>query len=123
MPGRLAAGARPAVDDRLIARNPADRIKRPKIPYKEAAYFDPATADQIVENINEPYRLLFRILAITGLRWGEGVALRRRHVDLLRRRLRVQGLVSGGEWQVHHRLDEDARGQEASLSPPLSWLS
>ncbi|MPZ69903.1 MAG: tyrosine-type recombinase/integrase [Actinobacteria bacterium] len=79
-----------AVDDRLIARNPAERIKRPKIPYKEAAYFDPATADQIVANIDEPYRLLFRILAITGLRWGEAVALRRRHVDLLRRRLRVE---------------------------------
>lgn len=79
-----------AVDDRLIARNPAERIKRPKIEYKEAAYFDPTTADQIVASIDEAYRLLFRILAITGLRWGEAVALRRRHVDLLRRRLRVE---------------------------------
>lgn len=79
-----------AVDDRLIARNPADRIKLPKIPHKEAEYFDPDVADRIVAAVPEDYRLLFRILAILGLRYGEAVALRRRHVDFLRRRLRVE---------------------------------
>lgn len=79
-----------AVDDRLIARNPADRIKLPKIPHKEAEYFDPDVADRIVGGVPEEYRLLFRILAILGLRYGEAVALRRRHVDFLRRRLRVE---------------------------------
>ncbi|MFP5353497.1 MAG: tyrosine-type recombinase/integrase, partial [Actinomycetota bacterium] len=79
-----------AVDDRLIARNPADRIKLPKIPHKEAEYFDPEVADRIVSAVPEEYRLLFRILAILGLRYGEAVALRRRHVDFLRRRLRVE---------------------------------
>ncbi len=79
-----------AVDDRLIARNPADRIKLPKIPHKEAEYFDPDAADRIVGAVPEDYRLLFRILAILGLRYGEAAALRRRHVDFLRRRLRVE---------------------------------
>ncbi len=79
-----------AVDDRLIARNPADRIKLPKIPHKEAEYFDPDVADRIVAAVPKDYRLVFRILAILGLRYGEAVALRRRHVDFLRRRLRVE---------------------------------
>lgn len=79
-----------AVDDRLIARNPADRIKLPKIPHKEAEYFDPAVADQLVNAVPEKFRLLFRVLATLGLRYGEAVALRRRHVDFLRRRLRVE---------------------------------
>jgi integrase len=79
-----------AVDDRLIARNPADRIKLPKIAHKEAEYFDPAVADQLIAAVPAEYRLLFKILAILGLRYGEAVALRRRHVDFLRRRIRVE---------------------------------
>jgi len=79
-----------AVDDRLIAHNPADRIKLPKVPHKEAEYFDPQVADRIVEAVPAEHRLLFRVLAILGLRYGEAVALRRRHVDFLRRRLRVE---------------------------------
>lgn len=105
-----------AVDDRLIARNPAERIKRPKIPYKEAAYFDPATADQIVAHIDEPYRLVFRVLALTGLRWGEAVALRRRHVDLLRRRLRVEESVA----EVNGELIFGETKTHAVRSVPLS---
>lgn len=79
-----------AVDDRLIARNPADRIKLPKIPHKEAEYFDPDVADRILNAVPNEYRLLFRVLATLGLRYGEAVALRRRNVDFLRRRLRVE---------------------------------
>ena len=51
---------------------------------------DPEVADRIVNAVPDDYRLLFRILAILGLRYGEAVALRRRHVDFLRRRLRVE---------------------------------
>ena len=79
-----------AVDDRLIARNPADRIKLPKIEHKEAEYFDPVVADQIIAAVPGEYRLLFKVLAILGLRYGEAVALRRRHIDFLRRRIRVE---------------------------------
>lgn len=61
---------------------PADRRKLPKIPRKEAEYFDPEFADRIVNAVPEEYRLLFRVLAILGRR--------RRHGDFLRRRLRVE---------------------------------
>ena len=79
-----------AVRDRLIARNPCEGVKLPRIKKDEAAYFEPEVVDQIVGEIDEPYQLLFRILSVLGLRWGEAAALRRRHIDLLRKRIRVE---------------------------------
>jgi integrase len=79
-----------AVQDRLIGRNPCERIKLPRLKQEEAAYFDPATVDRIVSAIDESYQALFRVLAVLGLRWGEVAALRRRHLDLLRKRIRVE---------------------------------
>ncbi|MDQ3955042.1 MAG: site-specific integrase [Actinomycetota bacterium] len=79
-----------AVQDRLVARNPCDRIKAPRLRQEEAAYFDPATIERILGEIDDQYQLLFRVLAVLGLRWGEAAALRRRHVDLLKRRIRVE---------------------------------
>ncbi len=38
----------------------------------------------------EPYGLLVRFLAYTGLRWGEMSALRVGSLDLLRRRMRIK---------------------------------
>lgn len=79
-----------AVDDRLIARNPVDRIKLPKIEHKEAPYFDPDVADRIVAAVPPEFRLLFKVLATLGLRYGEAAALRRRNVDFMRRRLLIE---------------------------------
>jgi integrase len=79
-----------AVQDRLIGRNPGERIKLPRLKQEEAAYFEPDVVDRIIDEVDETYRLLFRVLAVLGLRWGEAAALRRRDVDLLRRRLRIE---------------------------------
>ena len=87
-----------AVQDRLIARSPCERIKLPRLKHEEAAYFEPDVVDRIIEAIDPEYQVLFRVLGMLGLRWGEAAALRRRHVDLLRKRLRVEdslGEVSG----------------------------
>lgn len=79
-----------AVHDRLIGRSPCERVKLPRLKHEEAAYFEPDVVDRIINEIDESYRLLFRVLSVLGLRWGEAAALRRRHVDLLRRRLRIE---------------------------------
>ncbi|WP_402373652.1 tyrosine-type recombinase/integrase [Isoptericola rhizosphaerae] len=52
----------------------------------ERARPDTATCDQM--------HALVLVLAFTGLRFGEAVALRGRHVDLLRRRIRVEEAVT-----------------------------
>ncbi|HVN11301.1 MAG TPA: site-specific integrase, partial [Kineosporiaceae bacterium] len=91
-----------AVDDELIRRNPC------RIPGagSEASPERPtATIPQvfaIADAIGPRFRALVLLATFTGLRWGEAMALRRRHVDLDRRTVRVEASVSevGGELVV-----------------------
>lgn len=80
-----------AVHDGVIARNPSRRsgVKLPKLERRQPVAFQPEQVERIAQACPAPYDLLVRVLGTTGLRWGEGVALRRRSVDLLRRRLIV----------------------------------
>jgi len=78
-----------AVRDGYLIRNPASGVKLPRLEHREAAFFEPQVVDAIAGAMPSPYDLLTTVLGVCGLRWGEAVALRRCHVDLLRRRLRV----------------------------------
>jgi integrase len=79
-----------ALRDRMVGTNAALGVKLPKLQHREAAYFEPGVVDRIADATPEPYDLLVNVLGVVGLRFGEGVALRRRHVDLMRRRLLVE---------------------------------
>jgi integrase len=78
-----------AVRDGRLSRNPAEGVKLPKIIRGEPRFLDHG---QVVElaAAAEPYGLLVRFLAYTGLRWGEMSALRVGSLDLLRRRMRIK---------------------------------
>jgi integrase len=80
-----------AVHDGVIARNPARRsgVKLPKLERRQPVALVPEQVASIADASPPPYDLLVRLLGTTGLRWGEAVALRRRSVDLLGRRLVV----------------------------------
>ncbi len=78
-----------AVRDGLIARDVTQRIKCPKVDRQEAAYFDQATVERIVETVAAPHDVVIRLLGATGLRCAELAGLRRCSVDLLRNRIRV----------------------------------
>jgi integrase len=79
-----------ALRDRMLGMNAALGVKLPKLQHREAAYFEPSIVDRIADATPEPYDVLVSVLGVVGLRFGEGVALRRRHVDLMRRRLLVE---------------------------------
>ena len=79
-----------AVREGLIVRNAAADADLPRIPHHEAAYLEPADVERIAQAMDEPYDLFVRVLGTLGLRYGEGAALRRRSVDLLRRRLVIE---------------------------------
>lgn len=79
-----------ALRDRMLGMNAALGVKLPKLQHREAAYFEPGVVDRIAGATPEPYDVLVSVLGVVGLRFGEGVALRRRHVDLMRRRLLVE---------------------------------
>jgi integrase len=83
-----------AVRDGRVARNSARGVKLPRQQRREAEFFEPAEIDRIAQAMPEPYDLLVRVLGTLGLRFGEAAALRRRNIDLLRRRVRVEGSLA-----------------------------
>ncbi|ORL98839.1 tyrosine-type recombinase/integrase [Prescottella equi] len=86
--GVLAAILDDALADRLVAVNPARGVPLPKRTKAEQQYL---TLDQLHALADEAgeRRALVLLLGLCGLRFGEAAGLRVRHLDLLRRRLRV----------------------------------
>jgi integrase len=114
-----------AVDNGMIARNPASRVKGRKRARKEMVVLTPEEIDLVANNVPERYRTLVYLLAYGGLRWGEAAALRRSRCNLLRSRVEVVEAVSEVGGKLHygstksyqHRsvavpefLDPDSRG-------------
>ena len=101
--------------DGMLGRNPVAGVKLPRLPHREADYFEPAVLDEIADELGDSYGLLIRILGTLGLRWGEAAALRRRHVDLLRKRLRVEASIA----ELSGTLIEGPTKSHAVRSVPL----
>lgn len=108
-----------AVRDNMIGRNPCLGLKLPKLQHREAAYFEPGVVEPIAAEVAPPYDLLFRLLGIPGLRWGEAAALRRRDVDLLRRRLRVEATLVEVHGHLHFGTTKSHSIRSVPLSPML----
>lgn len=105
-----------ALRDGAIGRNPALGVKLPRLEHKEADYFEPEVVDRIADALAEPYDLLVRLLGTLGLRWGEGAALERRHVDFLKRRLIIEQSLA----EVKGKLILGSTKTHATRAIPLS---
>jgi integrase len=81
----LAAG----VEGGRIARNPAAGVRLPRIVRRDMHFLTAGQVEDLAAAIDPRYRLLVRFAACTGLRAGELVALRVRHLKLLRGRCEV----------------------------------
>ncbi|MYR07461.1 tyrosine-type recombinase/integrase [Gordonia sp. SID5947] len=87
--GVLAAILDSAVKARRIARNPARTPENlPRKRPKPRTYLTHEQVDQLADEA-KGHRTLVLLLAYTGLRWGEAIALRVEHLDLLRKRISV----------------------------------
>lgn len=84
----LAGVLEVAVRDRRLSRNVARDIKLPRKVGKERAYLSHEQVAELATIAKHPDLVVF--LAYTGLRWGEATALRIKHVDTVRRRVRVE---------------------------------
>lgn len=98
---------RVAVDRGLIARNPCGPVEPPRIPPVDRRVLDVDEVDRLADKISPRYRAWLLVAVYGGLRWGESIGLRRRHVagpvlqireQLVRRR--------SGEWE---RVEPKAR--------------
>jgi integrase len=99
----LRAALDGAVRDGLLARNPAALVARPGVARKEARYLSPAQVAALLDTARPSrYHSAFVLLAATGLRRGEALALRWADVDLDGAVLRVRGTLAraGGQLAV-----------------------
>ncbi len=87
---------------------------------REASFFDPATVEALADAAAEPYGLVIRMLGTTGLRWAELVALRRRHVDLLRRRVTVELNAPTINGRLAEGTPKAGRSRVVPLTRPLA---
>ncbi|MGH3459585.1 tyrosine-type recombinase/integrase [Aeromicrobium sp.] len=77
-----------AVRDRRLTYNPAEGVRLPRAARKEPHFLTHDQVDRLADACTD-YELFIRLLAYTGLRWGEATALQVKRLDLIRRRLEV----------------------------------
>ena len=104
-----------AVRDRRLPANPAKGVKLPRKLPKVRRFL---TADQVEALVVEcePYGLVVRFLAYTGLRWGEMAALRVHDVDPVRRRMLIARSVTEDNGRLI--FDTTKTGEERTVPLP-----
>ncbi|GAB4076174.1 site-specific integrase [Nostocoides australiense] len=84
-----------ALRDKIIGSNPASLVDRPKVSKREAAYLSAGEVERLLVAASaKRYRPLFALLANTGLRRGEALALRWSTVDFTNRSISVKGTLA-----------------------------
>jgi integrase len=82
-----------AVRDRVIAYNPCADTELPKVVAKKTRILTPEEFDRLLAQIPARYVPLVLTEIETGLRWGELIALRPRHIDFLRRTITIEETI------------------------------
>lgn len=80
---------RAAVESGYIGRSPCVGVKLPRSVVREMNFISADQVKAIGFAVPEQYEALIHVLAFGGLRWGEAAALRRKRVNVLRRRVEV----------------------------------
>lgn len=117
-----------AVRDQLILINPCEHTELPKIIARRTRTLTPEEFGRLVAAIPERHRLMVSTAIETGMRWGELIALRPRHIDFLRRTVTVEETIvevskkhSGtGERMIVKPYPKDNEPRTFGVRPP--WL-
>lgn len=84
-----------AVRDGLLARNPAKLVERPLAPRSEAKHLNPTELATLLEAAQSlRYRTVLVLIAATGLRRGEALALKWGDIDFVSATMRVCGTLA-----------------------------
>ena len=84
---------RRAVRDSLTLTNPCEHTELPKVVLRRSRTLTPEEFDQLIHATPERHRLMVETAIETGMRWGELIALRPRHIDFLRRQVTVEETI------------------------------
>src|SRR5450759_1470223 len=82
-----------AVRDRMIAFNPCENTELPKVVLTKTRTLTPEEFSSVLAAAPDRFKALVLTGIETGLRWGELVALRPRHIDFLRRTICVEETI------------------------------
>jgi integrase len=114
-----------ALEDNRIARNPCEGVELlPKRKHADRGYLSHAQVAALADAV-ERDGIVVRLLACTGLRWGEMAALRVCDFDMLRRRVNVSRSVtesSGLVWSTPKTHEHRSVPFPAALVDELSTL-
>ena len=113
-----------ALEDNRIARNPYDGVRLPKRQHADRGYLTHAQVSALADAVDRQPEAV-RLLAYTGLRWGEMAALRVCDFDMLRRRVNVSRSVteSGGlVWSTPKTWERRSVPFPASIADELAVL-
>jgi integrase len=116
-----------AVRDRVITFEPCEDTELPKVVKRTSRTLTPAEYRRLFEAIPAQHRLMIQTAIETGLRWGELIALRPRHLDLEHGRLTVAETIvevplraaPGGERMIVKPYPQDNEPRTMGLSPEL----
>ena len=82
-----------ALRDRVVTFNPCVHTELPKVIKPKTRTLTPAEYDAILEALPAQHRLMVETAINTGLRWGELIALKPRHLDLSNHTLTVEETI------------------------------
>jgi integrase len=82
-----------AVRDRVIPFNPCEETELPKVIARRTRTLTPEEYRTLLHEIPDRFKDLIVTDIETGLRWGELIALRPRHIDFLHRTINVQETI------------------------------
>ena len=116
-----------AVRDRVIAFNPCAATELPKAVSKAKTIPTPEDFERLLSEIPKRWRLMILVEIETGLRWGELVALRPRHINFLRRLVHVRETIvevskkmsPTGERMIFKDYPKDDQHRTLSVGQPL----
>lgn len=80
-----------AVDQHLITETPGRRISLPRIENIERRFLTAVQVDALADAMDERYSALVYVGAYLGPRWGELAGLKREHLHLLKRQMKIVG--------------------------------
>ena len=89
----LSSIFRRAVRDRILVFNPCDPTELPKVILRKSRTVTPDEFERLLSALPSQHRLLVETFIETGMRWGEVIALRPRHIDFLRRMVSVEDTI------------------------------
>ena len=132
--GILAKALDDAVEDGLIATNPARKLDLPKIEQEEMRFLNPDEIWLLADELDPRYRTFVLTRAFTGMRPGELRALRLKHLNVLGRSIQIEetlredrGLITAGPVKTSAsrrqikvpRLLADELAQHLATYPPV----